>query len=115
MIVVISFDRRGWYYLLQRQPQHPKSFIKMGEEWLNSRAAAIGEKPVGDGLVPSQSPENRSPLSATARRRSTFIGSGQNRLLVWVRGVFSMGLDGLQHRRILWPQQHLMAISQTLA
>jgi len=63
----------------------------MGEEWLNSRAAAIGEKPVGDGLVPSQSPESFAPYLPQHCRRSgsTFIGSGQNRLLVWVRGVFS--------------------------
>jgi mannan endo-1,4-beta-mannosidase len=98
-------DRRGWYYLLQpHQPQHPKSFIKMGEEWLNSRAAAIGAKPwyIGEmGWCRSQSPENRSPLPATAlqeERINIYRQWTEQAFTLGARGVFLWGLDGLQHR-----------------
>jgi mannan endo-1,4-beta-mannosidase len=98
-------DRRGWDYLLQpNQPKRPESYIKMGEEWLNSRADAIGKKPwyIGEmGWCRSQSPENYSPLSATAlqkERVKLYKNWTEQAFGLGATGVFLWGLDGLQHK-----------------
>lgn len=98
-------DRRGWYYLLQpNQPQLPNSYIKMGDEWLKSRAVAIGNKPwyVGEmGWCRSQSQGNRSPLPAIAlqeERSKIYRHWAEQAFALGARGVFLWGLDGLQHR-----------------
>ena len=98
-------EQRGWYYLLQpNQPQIPKSYIKMGDEWLKSRAVAIANKPwyVGEmGWCRSQSQENRSPLPATAlqeERSKIYQHWAEQAFAMGARGVFLWGLDGLQHQ-----------------
>lgn len=98
-------DRRGWYYLLQEaQPQQPKSYIKMAEEWLNSRATVLGNKPwyIGEmGWCRSQSQENRSPLPATAlqkERKKIYQNWAEKAFDLGARGVFLWGLNGLQHQ-----------------
>lgn len=98
-------DRRGWDYLLQpNQPQRPESYVKMGEEWLKSRAAAIGNKPwyVGEmGWCRSQSQELRQPLTPTAlqqERIKIYRNWAQQAFALGARGVFLWGLNGLQHQ-----------------
>jgi len=98
-------DRRGWDYLLQpNQPQRPESYFKMGEEWLKSRASVFGRKPwyVGEmGWCRSQSPENRSPLSAAAlqkERIKIYRNWTEQAFDLGARGVFLWLLDGLEHR-----------------
>lgn len=98
-------DRRGWPFLLQpHQPPLSQSYIKLGEEWLKSRAIAIANKPwyVGEmGWCRSQSPGNRSPLSATALQRERieiYRHWTEQAFALGARGVFLWGLDGLQHR-----------------
>lgn len=98
-------DRRGWDYLLQpNQPHRPESYIKMGEEWLKSRAAAIGKKPwyVGEmGWCRSQSQQMRSPLPASSleqERIEIYRNWTQQAFSLGARGVFLWGLNGLQHQ-----------------
>ncbi len=98
-------DRRGWDYLLQpNKPQRPESYVKMGDEWLRSRASALTNKPwyVGEmGWCRSQSQENRSPLPATAlqkERVKIYQHWTEQAFALGARGVFLWGLDGLQHR-----------------
>lgn len=98
-------DRRGWHFLLQpHQPQRPESYIKLGEEWLSSRALAISNKPwyVGEmGWCRSQSQGNLSPLPATAlqkERIKIYRHWTEQAFALGARGVFLWGLDGIQHR-----------------
>jgi mannan endo-1,4-beta-mannosidase len=98
-------DRRGWDYLLQpNQPQRPESYIKMGEEWLKSRASVFGNKPwyVGEmGWCRSQSSKNLLPLSATAlqqERMKIYRDWTKQAFDLGARGVFLWELEGLQHR-----------------
>lgn len=98
-------DRRGWDYLLQpNQPQRPESYVKMGEEWLKSRATAIGNKPwyVGEmGWCRSQSQELRKPLSPTAlqqERIKIYQNWTKQAFDLGARGVFLWALNGLQHQ-----------------
>lgn len=97
-------DRRGWYYLLQQeQPQHSDSYLKMAEEWLQSRATAIGNKPwyVGEMGWCRGHPENRTPLSAAVlqpERIKIYRQWTEQALALGARGTFLWGLDGLQHR-----------------
>jgi mannan endo-1,4-beta-mannosidase len=98
-------DRRGWDYLLQpNKPQRPESYVKMGDDWLRSRASALTNKPwyVGEmGWCRSQSQENCSPLPATAlqkERVKIYQHWTEQAFALGARGVFLWGLDGLQHR-----------------
>lgn len=98
-------DRRGWDYLLQPdKPQRPESYIKMGEEWLKSRASVFGDKPwyVGEmGWCRSQSKENRSPLPATTlqkERVKIYRNWTEQAFNLGARGVFLWELAGVEHR-----------------
>jgi len=79
----------------------------MGEEWLNSRAAAIGEKPgMGRWAGAESVAENRSPLSATALQEERI-----NIYRQWTEQVW-FGCAGFFYGTRLaapgrWPQQHL--------
>lgn len=102
-------DSRGWNYLLQsNQPQRPESYIKMGEEWLKSRSAAIGNKPwyVGEmGWCRSQpqlpSGEAKSPLTPIAlqqERIKIYRNWTEEAFALGAKGVFLWGLNGLEHQ-----------------
>ncbi len=97
-------DHRGWHFLMQPHQSKRSDYIKLGEEWLSSRAQAIANKPwyVGEmGWCQSQSPENRSPLPATAlqeERVKIYRHWTEQAFALGARGVFLWGLDGLQHR-----------------
>lgn len=98
-------DRRGWDYLLQpKQPQSSESYIKMGEEWLKSRASVFDKKPwyVGEmGWCRSQSQEVRSPLPATAlqtERIKIYRNWTEQAFALGARGVFLWELAGIKHR-----------------
>lgn len=97
-------DRRGWHFLMQLHQTQRSDYIKLGEEWLSSRAKAIANKPwyVGEmGWCQSQSPENRLPLPATAlqeERVKIYRHWTEQAFALGARGVFLWGLDGLQHR-----------------
>jgi len=98
-------DRRGWDYLLQpERTQIPESYIKMGEEWIKSRAAVFGSKPwyLGEmGWCRRQSQTDRSPLPATAlqqERIQIYRNWAEQAFNLGARGVFLWELAGVTHR-----------------
>lgn len=98
-------DRRGWNYLLQPdKPQTPESYIKMGEEWIKSRATVFGNKPwyIGEmGWCRRQSDADSSPLPATAlqkERISIYRNWTEQAVKLGTKGVFLWELAGTTHR-----------------
>ncbi|WP_132867449.1 hypothetical protein [Scytonema millei] len=98
-------DRRDWDYLLQPdKPQTPESYIKMGEEWIKSRASVFGNKPwyIGEmGWCRGQSETDRSPLPATVlqkERMPIYRNWAEQAFTLGAKGVFLWELAGITHR-----------------
>ncbi|AFY88418.1 cellulase family glycosylhydrolase [Chroococcidiopsis thermalis] len=98
-------DRRGWDYLLQSdRPQTPESYVKMGEEWIKSRATVFGNKPwyLGEmGWCRCQSETDRSPLPATVLQKERipiYRNWAEQAFQLGAKGVFLWELAGITHR-----------------
>ncbi|MDZ4871997.1 MAG: hypothetical protein CLLPBCKN_001385 [Chroococcidiopsis cubana SAG 39.79] len=98
-------DRRGWDYLLQPdRPQTPESYVKMGEEWIKSRATVFGNKPwyLGEmGWCRCQSKTDRSPLPATVLQKERipiYRNWAKQAFQLGAKGVFLWELAGITHR-----------------
>jgi len=98
-------DRRGWNYLLR--PDRPGSwenYRKLGDEWLRSRALAMGNKPwyVGElGWCRPRSDDDKRPLSNRELQddRITLYRHWANLAFsLGAKGVFLWLLDGQQHQ-----------------
>jgi len=98
-------DRRGWDYLLRPdQPGSWQNYKKLGDEWLRSRALAMGNKPwyLGElGWCRPRSDQDKRPLSNRELQddRITLYRHWTNLAFsLGAKGVFLWLLDGLQHQ-----------------
>jgi len=98
-------DRRGWDYLLRRdRPGSWENYKNLGDEWLRSRALAMGNKPwyLGElGWCRPRSDDDKRPLSnhELQNDRITLYRHWANLAFsLGAKGVFLWLLDGRQHQ-----------------
>jgi hypothetical protein len=98
-------DRRGWDYLLRRdRPGSWENYKNLGDEWLRSRALAMGNKPwyLGElGWCRPRSDDDKRPLSnhELQNDRITLYRHWANLAFsLGAQGVFLWLLDGRQHQ-----------------